>query len=120
MPLLAVGQPDRRSNLGTRQVLKALEVLLRIRCVARTLQRARQRKLRRSVQRADFQCLLQHRNRLVVLLHLLIGGALKVIRVHVPGIELHRLLKTGQCRVQFIVGVLRQSQVVPGLGTPRV
>ncbi len=68
-----------------------------------------------SVQRIDGQRLLQNGNGLIKLLHLLVTDALKVIRVSVPGVELHCLLETRQRRVQFVIRVLGQSQVVPGL-----
>jgi hypothetical protein len=59
-------------------------------------------------------------NRLVEILHLLVAHALKVIRIRIPRIDLHRLLKALQRRLQFIARMLRQPQVVPRLRALRV
>ena len=116
MPLLAIGQPDGRADLGTRQMLEALEVLLRLRKVAGALVRARYRKLRRCVLRVDLQRFLENRNRLVGILQILVADALEIVRVRILGIKLHSLLKALQRRLQIIARVLREAQVVPGLG----
>ena len=67
------------------------------------------------MQRLNRQSLLQHLHCLVELLHLPVAHTLEVIRIHIARIELHRLLKTLQRIVQFVVRMLRQPQVVPCL-----
>ena len=96
-------------------MLESLEMHLCLRRVARALQGPRQGKFSRSVQRIHFERMLQRRDGLVELLHLLVANALKINGVHVPGIELHGALKAGQCRLQFVARVLGQAQVVPRL-----
>ena len=97
-------------------MLKALEVLRRLRPASRTLQRPRQAELRRGMDRVDLQRLLEDRDGLVELLHILVADALEIKGVRVPGVELHRLLEAGQRRLQLVARVLGQAQVVPGLG----
>ena len=72
------------------------------------------------MQRIHLQCLLQNRDGLIELLHLLVANALKINGVRVPRIELHRILKAGQRRLHFIACVLGQAQVIPGLRAIRV
>ena len=101
-------------------MLKALEVQLRILDMTGPLQRARHRKLRRSVQRIDRQRLLQNRDRLVEFLQLLVADALEIIGIRIPGIELHRLLKALQRRLELIARMLRKPEVVPRLRIARI
>jgi len=72
------------------------------------------------VQRADGQRLFQRFNGLVELLHLAIADTFEVERISIARIELRRLLKTGQGRFQFIVGVLRETEVIPSLWIVRI
>ncbi len=64
--------------------------------------------------------LLQNRNGLVELLQLLVADALEISGVRIPGIDLHRLLKAGQRRLQFVARVLGEAQVVPCLRAVRL
>ena len=114
-PLLPVGQPDGRANLGRGQVLKSVEMLLGLVLVAGALQGRGHHKLRRGVQRVDLQRLPQNADSLLVLLHFEVAIALKIVRIHVHGIGLGRPLKAGQRRLQFVARMLGKAQHVPRL-----
>src|ERR1017187_10790074 len=86
--LLAIGECDWSGNLVARQVLKLLQVYARLVGLARSLQRTRQSKLRRSVQWIDFQRLLKRLNGLGVIQLLAVERAEEVVRVWIGRIDL--------------------------------
>ena len=87
MALLAIGKPDGCADLGAGQVLEALEMDLRLRLVAGALQGGGSNELRRGVHGIDFEGLVQGFDGLVVLLHLQVAVALKVVGIGVHGVE---------------------------------
>src|SRR5208337_4957916 len=101
-------------------MLKTREVFSRLCRMTCALQRPSQAELSRSVQRVDLDRLLEGRNGLVELPHLLITGALEVPGVCIPGIDLRRLLKAGQRGSEVVACVLHQTQVVPSLRAVRI
>src|ERR1035438_2797730 len=96
-------------------MLKALEVILRLWNLARALVRPRDGKLRRRVVGVEFQYFLKSRDRFVRILQILVADSFKVVGIRIARVALDRLLKAVECRFQLIAGVLRQTQVVPGL-----
>ena len=114
--MFAVGQADGRADLSVRKVLEALEMIFCFRSFSGTLESARQRKLGRSVVGIDLQCLFKTGDGLVGVLQILVTDANEVIRVRIVGIVLDCLLKAVERWFQFIIGMLGQAEVVPGLG----
>ena len=91
-----------------------------LRNVTGPLQRTRQNKFGRSVQRIDLQCVLKNRNGLVELLHFFIADSLKIEGIDISGIDCRSPLKAGQRGRQIVVRVLRQAKVIPRLSAVRI
>ncbi len=88
--------------------------------MAGPLQRPRQNKLGRRMQRIHLQRVLQSCNGVVELLHLLVANSLKIDGVHILGIDRRGLLKARQRRWQIVVRMLHQTEVVPRLRAIRI
>ena len=114
--LVSVGQSDGRAQLVLRDVLEARQVFAGMGRVAGLLVGARNAEFGRSMQRIQFERMLEGVNRLRILLELRRRGAQKIPAVGVVRIDLGDVAKSIHRSLRIIGILVQQAQVEPGVG----